>query len=468
MLRTLFVLAILVPGLFAAVASRFLALVVYVWFAIFRPQDWMWIDIGSLRLSLVLGVLVGVPRPWMASLRNPLRSLDLGEAPWPNVTHPLSIGCVLLMAMALVAQINAIDSATGWLWIDYLWRVLLISLFAVGLITTTKRLTLVLAIAAGSVGFHSGIAGVMALVSGGARYNNGIGGTFSDNNAYALAIVMTIYLAVAAIQNSSERWIRWGMAVTLPGSLITLVCTYSRGGFLAMAASGFVFLILQRRRAMWFSLLAPFVLVGVLFIPKDYTERLQTIKTYEEIGEDSALSRIHFWNVAIRMVGEHPLGIGLKNYESAYDRFDFSSGRYGHNRAVHSSYFQVLAELGYFGLFLFLAMFAGSFWIAFRVRRLVKQGKLPESDRHFFFTTSNALIASMAGFLVGGTFLSMAINDLTWLIFAVVAALDRLSRQAVLAAASAPSAVATPERRLMHEFKGGRAGPVLRPLPVSD
>lgn len=469
MLRTLFVLAILVPGVFAAVASRFLALLVYLWLALFRPQEWLWVDITSLRLSLVLGGLVALPRPWMTAKSNPLRGLDLGEIAWPNFTHPLSIGCVLFFATALVAQIDAIDPKTGWLWIDYLWRVILISLFAVGLISTPKRLVLVLAVAAGSIAFHAGIAGIGAILSGGARYNNGIGGTFSDNNAYALAIVMTIYLAVAAIQNIPDRWLRWGLATALPGSLITLICTYSRGGFLSMAASGFVFLILQRQRAMWFSLIAPLVLVGVLFIPKDYTERLQTIQTYEEIGEDSALSRIHFWHVAVRMVGEHPLGIGLKNYESAYDRFDFSFGRFGQGRAVHSSYFQVLAELGYFGLAIFIAMFACAFWIVLRVRRLAKEERLPESQRHFFFTVSNALMASMVGFLVGGTFLSMAINDLTWLTFGIVAALDRLSRQAVLASDAAPSAMATPERRPVHEFKGGRADhPVLRPLPAND
>jgi hypothetical protein len=37
------------------------------------------------------------------------------------------------------------------------------------------------------------------------------------------------------------------------------------------------------------------------------------------------------------------------------------------------------------------------------------------------------LIASMFGFLVGGTFVSMALNELTWLNFALVASLDRLS-----------------------------------------
>ena len=33
----------------------------YLWFALFRPQDWIWIDITSLRLSMVLGIILLVP-----------------------------------------------------------------------------------------------------------------------------------------------------------------------------------------------------------------------------------------------------------------------------------------------------------------------------------------------------------------------------------------------------------------------
>ena len=33
----------------------------------------------------------------------------------------------------------------------------------------------------------------------------------------------------------------------------------------------------------------------------------------------------------------------------------------------------------------------------------------------------------MTGFLIGGTFLSLALNDLTWLTFGMVAAVDRMS-----------------------------------------
>jgi hypothetical protein len=39
-------------------------------------------------------------------------------------------------------------------------------------------------------------------------------------------------------------------------------------------------------------------------------------------------------------------------------------------------------------------------------------------------------MVSMVGFMVGGSFLALALNDLTWLTFALLAALDRWSRDA--------------------------------------
>jgi hypothetical protein len=45
------------------------------------------------------------------------------------------------------------------------------------------------------------------------------------------------------------------------------------------------------------------------------------------------------------------------------------------------------------------------------------------------FTMANGLMASMVAFLVGGTFIALALNDVTWLTFALVASLDRISAQ---------------------------------------
>jgi hypothetical protein len=68
----------------------------------------------------------------------------------------------------------------------------------------------------------------------------------------------------------------------------------------------------------------------------------------------------------------------------------------------------------------------------------------------------------MIGFVVGGAFLALALNDLTWLTFAMVAAVDRLS----LKMCEEPVMQPAPRRfevpiafRAVDSFAAARGGP---------
>jgi putative inorganic carbon (HCO3(-)) transporter len=426
MLRTLFVLSILVPGFLLSLRSRYVALLMYLWFALFRPQDWMWVDVTSLRLSLLLGLILLVPA--MLSGR------------FPNVTHPLSIGMILFVWSASITQTVAIRPDVGWVWIDFLVRLFLASMMIVTCATDAPRVLGVLAVIGGSLGFHASKAGLAYVVGGGTRFADGLAGAFVDNNGYALATVMIIPLLLATAQNIDLlyagrflTWVRRGLYLSIPLCMFAVIGTYSRGGFISLAVATLVFAMLQDRRVPALAGLAGIVTVALLVvpIPQSYLDRLQTIQTYNEIGEESAMSRPHFWKVGLRMLSANPIGVGLKQYEAAYDNYDFSYGRYGHHRAVHNSHVQVLAELGYPGAFIWCGLFAVAFSACFRVRRRAREPHLDPRTGLFLKTTANALIISMAAFVVGGSFLSLAVNDLTWLTFGLIGALDRFAKRAV-------------------------------------
>lgn len=443
MLRLLFVGALFAIGLGAVFRSRFGALLFYLWFATFRPVEWVWVDLSPFRLSLVVGLLLVVP--------------SLVSGVWPNMTHPLSAGALLMLALSLPPQLWAVRPDIGWEWIDYFARVILVALFATTLIDSRRRLLWALAIVAGSWAFHGGKAGVMAVIQGGAYYAEGLAGAFGDNNDYALGIVMAMPLMLAVAQGvDGTTW--WGRGVkaafygAVPFSAVTVISTMSRGGALAMAVAIGAWLLLQRRGPL---LVATGVVVVALLLPfvpmpQGYLERLSTISTETETLDASSRGRLHFWGLALRMAGDHPFGVGLKNYEANYDRYNEGPPEFGTSRAVHSSHFQVLAEVGYLGLLLWLMLFLYAGWRVWRIRRLVHEaGETLDADiARVYRAVTAGLAASMAGFLVGGSFLSMFLNDLTWLSFALVAALDRLARvelagvgQPVVLAAAGPSSV---------------------------
>jgi probable O-glycosylation ligase (exosortase A-associated) len=338
----------------------------------------------------------------------------------------------VFFASAALAQIDAVDPVMSLGWLEFFFRLLLICLLGVSLVSDQKRFKLTLAVIAASFGFHAAKAGLGSFLGGGLRFADGLAGAYVDNNGYAVAIAMIVPLLVAAGQNINHRWAKMGFYAAAPLSILAVVSTFSRGGFLAVTAAALAFAALQRRRFAAFALAGAVAVPVALFMVSQagYLDRLQTIRTYDQINERSALGRLHFWRVAIEMARARPLGVGLFSYEAAYDRYDTSLGQYGERRSVHSSHFQALAETGFLGVAAWTVIWVLAFRAAFRIRRRGSTAELSRDDQILFVTTANGLIASMTAFLVGGSFVAMALNDLTWFTFALVASLDLISLRA--------------------------------------
>lgn len=423
-MRSLFVLALIAIGFAASVVSRQAALLTYVWFSLFRPMEWMWMDLSSLRLSLVAGLLLIVP--------------CIFTFKFPNFTHPLNLLAWMFLGTVLTAQYTTylkleID------WVDQFVRLLVVSTLMITLVKTREQLSQLVAVIAGSFAFFSAKAGLTSLLGGGVQFAAGQAGAFVDNNGYALAVNMAMPLMAASAVTLQaplpglDKW-RKSFIVAIPLSILTVISTMSRAGLLALGTLGVVTALLQRRPVMW--LTGMIVGGGLVFTlapkPEGYMDRMQTITTYEEVGEGSALGRLHFWAVARDMVKANPYGVGLRAYDTAYDDYDFSSGAYGHNRSVHNSHFQVLAEEGYAGFAVWVFAFVYAGWICMRTRfGAASLPGLSDEDRRYYMSMSTAFAASMAAFIVGGTFIAAANNDLTWMTFGAVATLDKIYRQHV-------------------------------------
>jgi putative inorganic carbon (HCO3(-)) transporter len=428
MLRTLLVLLIAVPGLCAGVWNPFAALTLYVWYAIFRPEQWIYEDISSLRLSFVIGALLVLRCAMDGTL--------------PAFKHPLAGWALLFFGSTLLSQLQPVDSALGWASLIDLGKLIVVALLIVSLVSNVNRLVVIVSVLAGSLGIHAAKAGLFSLIRGGVRLTEGLAGSFSDNNGYALGVVLVLPLLAAAGQNMPRRWLRWSFYVAVLLSAFTVVSLHSRGGFLALVVGGAVFVILQRRRlrAVSAAVIAVWLAMSVAPFPAGYFERIGTISQGSEAFGDaaeapdkSAAGRVHFWRVAVLMARDRPFGVGLGNYEAAYDAYDTSAGMFGSRRAVHSVFFQVLAETGFLGAFTYIALLLHTAFIALRVRRRALSDNYSPRVKRLLFTIANGIAASMAGFVVGGLFLSAALNDVTWFTIGLVAALDQLSLRLCLA-----------------------------------
>jgi O-antigen ligase len=145
-----------------------------------------------------------------------------------------------------------------------------------------------------------------------------------------------------------------------------VIVTFSRAGFLTLAAMGLVGLLALGRRRPLALLVAVVVLaMASTTLPQGYFERLSTITDIESDTTGSAQGR---WNdalVAMEVAARNPItGVGLDQNVLALNRERGATWR-----EVHNVYLQYAVDLGLPGLVLFLALFVSLFRTAGRVRR---------------------------------------------------------------------------------------------------
>jgi probable O-glycosylation ligase (exosortase A-associated) len=409
MLRTLIVVAMLAAGWGFALQSPLYAACLYLWIAYFRPESWAWNDLFvALNLSYIAGaylivrtMIAGVP------LRLGFRGLLL----------------VLFLAQALIATWLGVDSAYSFEYLRDFSKVIVITLLLMNIVRTSNELRLVLIVIACSLGFEAVKQGWAQLIlNPGARNGNGVP-FLGDNNLVAVGMAMLIPI-IAALAETSSGWWKRGWQFANIGVFYRGLSTYSRGGFLSLGAVGAVQLWRSPHK---FRSIAAIAVVAVLVLPvlpQQFWDRMSTIAAAGDERDSSTEGRLHFWQVAVAMANDHPLtGVGHSGYQRAYNQYDWTAGEYGVNRAVHSSWFGVLAELGYPGLLLFAAIIFSSLRACRRVRKAAQRGELPGNMGPY----AVALESSLVAFIIGGSFVSFHYSEMLWHYFGLTIVLERVA-----------------------------------------
>ncbi len=428
MFRTIFVAVIILYGLFQSFRSPFYALLFYLWIAYFRPEFWLWSDwVTQLNLSLIVGVMV------LGATVLSGRRLRFGVGP-----------CLMLLflvqsfASTMVSTAFAFSFAS---WQDFA-KSTIISLLIVSLVDDERSVRLTFVVIAFSLGLESVKQGWAQMLLNPGAANENSTAALGDNNGVAIGMFMLAAIMVALARTAPTHREKLAYRFGIIGIVYRGLSTFSRGGFLACGALGIHSLLRARRK---FAAAVGIAVVCVLIVPvlsDGYWERMGTITTATadtETANETSEGRIHFWQVAVVMANAHPLtGVGHNAYSSVYDQYDTSEGDYGGARAVHSSWFAVLAELGYPGLLLFLMIIGNALLACRRARKLAKKNPQLQNLGHFAVAIEGALVA----FAVGGTFTTFQYKEFLWHLFALSMVIDRLVAERTAALAAAPRAAA--------------------------
>jgi len=245
---------------------------------------------------------------------------------------------------------------------------------------------------------------------------------YYDANDFATFAVSAMPFAIYFLHAGRRLSTRALSAIALAVLTLAFVRTGSRGGFVALlAVAAYVVLRYSAVALRWRMTAAALVAVVVFATASDqYWKQMSTIVSDADYNRTDESGRMQIWRRGIGYMLRNPVfGVGAANFQAAEgnlspfaERQQFGIGvRWN---AAHNTFVQVGAELGVPGL----AIFIGMLVCAFAALRSARRAGLhrPQSNGPL----TQALTASLIGFLVGSCFLSLAYSEMLYTLLATI------------------------------------------------
>lgn len=235
----------------------------------------------------------------------------------------------------------------------------------------------------------------------------GLFGILADPNDTSAVMILIFPFALYALKRKNRSvFLRAICLLTLISSGVLLYFAKSRGALLALLITIAAMVIMNFRNKR--SALIAGGLALALFLPLS-----SGFNRSEEDLSLSTESRKVYWETATIMAMKSPLfGVGFNGYPLNFERYTPKFIESG-NRTAHSSWFLALAESGFPGLALFVALYVWTLRTAWRLRH-----EFPE----IFFST--------LGYGIAMSFLSHTYAIYFYLLMGIVFVVSRLPAKA--------------------------------------
>lgn len=206
-----------------------------------------------------------------------------------------------------------------------------------------------------------------------------------------------------------------------------IVLINSRGAFLGVVAGTLFFLFYmifsryQRKGQRGTAILIVFIaLAGTVYVTDDaFWTRMETLQNTEDGGK-SGSHRIDFWMATFDVLEDYPLGVGIQGFIELSPNYlpeHYFEGR-NIGKATHSTWFQVLSEIGWLGLFFLLSLLISTF----KLSRDTKRHLINVENYDAYFKVL-ALEGALLSFLVTASFIDRGRSEmLYWLILFIAIA----------------------------------------------
>jgi probable O-glycosylation ligase (exosortase A-associated) len=386
-----------------------IGMLIYSWISYMNPHRYAWIEFPFAEIAAI-AVLAGY-----------LATKDKDKFHMERET----VIILILWAWFVLTTFTAFNFSVALPMLEKTSKVLLMVLMTLPLINTKDKLRYLVLVIALSLGLLGLKGAVFSAITGGVHTVRGPDGSFiAGEGDFGLALNMTLPLLFFQARNESKKWMKILLYACFLGSIVSVIFTFRRGSFLALAVVIFLLLIKSNSKIIVGILVAAAIFSAPYWIPEKWFGRMDTIETYEE--DYSAMGRINAWKMAWNIALDYPItGGGFETWKTVYRAKYMPYPGAIMAGDVHSIYFEMLQEQGFVGLGLFMALL---FSVLTSMQRLKWKFRSIKSCS-WISNYADMLQVSILAYMAGGVFLGRAYFDLFYQLVIISVILKVLARR---------------------------------------
>jgi putative inorganic carbon (HCO3(-)) transporter len=299
---------------------------------------------------------------------------------------------------------------------------------------------------------------------------------YSNPNDLAGLAILALAITLGMLEVEKRKWVMLGGMLTAGALVLTILLTASRGAMIALIAFGLVGARRYGKHLKNIKVVIAVVIIGgavLAMAPESAWRRFSTIALATDTGEESldpeyvdlatrqdqgsSVQRLAIWSVAVAIIADNPItGVGLGAYPEVHyltwRRGGFNPIAWG-RRDTHSTYLNLMAEIGIPGFLIFMTLCG---YVLVQSRRAQKEyaARFPARAMQLF-----SMEVGLYGYLVAAIWGTYGQYIPGYVFMTVMAAMIAQLREEAAAAPVAPNrgAVVQPSARMRSQLASTRS-----------